>query len=230
MSSRSNAKRVSTNSLTLNSEVIKAAPVVRNLGVHMDSHLTLDAQIANVQKQCYYYLNWIRKIRKSLSKETTKSIVHALVIARIDYCNSLYVNLPKGAIEKLQRIMRSAARLISQPSWNASITEVCRDLHWLPVTQRSQFKVLTLVYKALHNEAPSYISEMLHYYQPKRTLRSTKSNLLVVKKTRVRYGARAFSVSGPSLWNDLPQEIRDSNSFSIFKRKLKTYLFQKAYY
>ena len=151
------------------------------------------------------------------------------MIAGIEYCNSLYVNLPKGATEKLQRIMRSAARLISQPTWNASITEVCRDLHWLPVMQRSQFKVLTLVYKALHNEAPSYISEMLQSYQPKRTLRSTKSNLLVAKKTRVRYGARAFSVSGPSLWNNLPQEIRDSNSLSMFKRRLKTYLFQKAY-
>ena len=229
MSSSANAKRVSTDSLTLNSEVVKAAPVVRNLGVYMDNRLNFEAQIANVQKTCYYYLSWIRKIRKCLSKETTKSIVHALVIARIDYCNSLYVNLPKSATEKLQRIMRSAARLISQPSWNASITEVCKDLYWLPVTQRSQFKVLTLVYKALHNETPSYISEMLQSYRPERTLRSKKSNLLLVKRTRVRYGARAFSVSGPSLWNKLPQEIRDSNSFSIFKRKLKTYLFQQAY-
>ena len=229
MSSRANAKRVSTESLTLNSEVIKAVPVVRNLGVYMDNRLNFDTQIANVQRTCYYYLNWIKKIRKYLSKDTTKSIVHALVVARIDYCNSLYVNLPNKATEKLQRIMRSAARLISQPPRNASVTELCRDLHWLPVTQRAQFKVLTLVYKALHNEAPSYISEMLQYYQPERTLRSTKSNLLVVKRTRVRYGARAFSVSGPSLWNKLPQEIRDSSSFSIFKRKLKTHLFQQAY-
>ena len=65
----------------------------------MGNRHNTDAQIANVDKTWYYYLNWIRKIRKYLSKETTKSIVHALAIARV-YCNSLYVNLPKSTTEK----------------------------------------------------------------------------------------------------------------------------------
>ena len=229
-SSKVNSKRISTKSLLLDSEEITAVPVVRNLGVLMDNRLTLDAQLAHVVKSCYYYLNWIKKIRKYLSKEVAKSIVHALVISRIDYCNGLYINLPKYATEKLQRIMRSAARLIAQPSWNASITKICKELHWLPVPERTQFKVLTLVYKAIHDDAPSYLSEMIQRYRPQRKLRSTSSNLLAVKKTRVRYGARAFSVSGPELWNQLPSDIRNSQSLSIFKRKLKTYLFQKAYF
>ena len=80
------------------------------------------------------------------------------------------MNLPKSSTEKLQRIMRSAARLIAQPKRNASVTEICRELHWLPIPQRAQFKVLTLVYKALHNGAPSYISAMLQPYEPQRTL------------------------------------------------------------
>ena len=93
-SSKANSKYVSTESLTLNGEDIKAVPVVRNLGVHMDNRFNLDSHIANVQKACYFYLNWIKKIRKYLSKDVTKSIVHALVVPRIDYCNSIYVNLP----------------------------------------------------------------------------------------------------------------------------------------
>ena len=145
----------------------------------------------------------MKKIRNYLSKDITKCIVHALVVARLDYCNSLYVNLPKYASDKLQRIMRSAARLIDRPKRNASVTEICKQLHWLPVPQRAEYKVLTLVYKALHGEAPAYLSSMLQQYQPKRTLRSTSSNLLSVKKTRVRYGKRAFSVCGPELWGTI---------------------------
>ena len=112
---------------------------------------------------------------------------------------------------------------------NASVTEICKELHWLPIPQRAQFKVLTLVYKALHNDAPSYISAMLQPYEPQRTLRSSKSKYLAAKKTRVRYGSRSFSASGPELWNTLPHDIRNSQSISMFKRKLKTYLFRKAY-
>ena len=148
MSSKSNAKRITTDSLELQGERISAVSVVRNLGVHMDCALTLDFHIGYVQRTCYYYLNWIRKIRKYLTKQVAKSIVHALVITRIDYCNSLYVNLPKITTDRLQRIMRSAARIISEPPRNASITEVCKNLHWLPVPERAQFKVLTLVYKS----------------------------------------------------------------------------------
>ena len=108
--------------------------------------------------------------------------MHSLVIARTDYCNSLYVNLPKSSTEKLQRIMRSAARLIAQPKWNASVTEICKGSHWLPIPQRAQFKVLTLAYKAHHNDAPSYISAMLQPYEPQRTLRYAKSKYLAAKK------------------------------------------------
>ena len=84
MSSKSNAKRLTTDSLELQGERISAVSVVRNLGVHMDRALTLDFYIGYVQTTCYHYLNWIRKIRKYLTKQVAKSIVHALVIARID--------------------------------------------------------------------------------------------------------------------------------------------------
>ena len=122
MSSNANSKHVTTNSLTLNGEEVHAVPVVRNLGVYLDNRLTLDTQIAYVQKTCYYYLNWIKKIRNYLSKYITKCIVHVLVVARSDNCNSLYVNLPKYTSDKLQRIMRSAARFIDRPKRNASVT------------------------------------------------------------------------------------------------------------
>ena len=99
--------------------------------------------------------------------------------------------------------MRSAARLIDRPKRNASVIEICKQLDWLPIPQRAEYKVLTLVYKVAHGEAPAYLSSMLQQYQPKRPLRSTSSNLLSVKKTRVRYGKRAFSVCGPELWGTI---------------------------
>ena len=84
-------------------------------------------------------------------------------------------------------------------------------------------------YRALHNEAPAYISEMLTPYIPPRTLRSTNTSLLTVPTTHPKHGDRAFSCATPRLWNELPISIKNCPSTSTFKQSVKTYLFNRAY-
>ena len=76
------------------------------------------------------------------------------------------------------------------------ITPVLKDLHWLPVHWRIQYKVLLLVYKTQHGLAPSYISQLLEPYRPSRVLRSaTDSHLLLEPTTRSFWGDRAFKAA-----------------------------------
>ena len=105
------------------------------------------------------------------------------------------------------------------------------DLHWLPVKQRIDFKILLLTYKALNWLAPAYIRELLTPYTPARTLRSMDNNLLEPPKCRLEYfGKRSFAAAAPVLWNDLPLHIKQSPSVDIFKSRIKTRLFQLAYF
>ena len=106
----------------------------------------------------------IRRISKYLSKECRKSLVHAYVTSRLDYCNSKLYGLPKYQLSKLQRIQNMAARLITDTmkfdhiivsNYN-HINPVLNNLHWLPVNYRIQFKILTITFKAIHGMAPSY--------------------------------------------------------------------------
>ncbi len=93
-----------------------------------------------------------------------------------------------------------------------------------------QYEVLMFVYKALHNQAPEYIKDMLIPYQSQRHLRSSQNILLTVPRSRLRRsGDRAFSVAAPALWNVLPLSIKLSSSMDIFKKDLKTYLFYQAF-
>ena len=122
------------------------------------------------------------------------------------------------------------ARLISGRSKYDHITPVLKDLYWLPVVQRIQFKVVTTVFKALHNIAPAYLQERIVPYAPSRGLRSREHNHLCVPFTRSTVaGSRAFSVAGPKLWNALPQYLRDISDISTFKKQLKTHLFLQHY-
>ena len=75
--------------------------------------------------------------------------------------------------------------------------------------------------------APKYIVD----YTPKRQLRSSSNNLLIIQKSNLKsYGDKAFRVAAPRLWNVLPNSIRLIQSLNVFKNKLKTFLFKEAFY
>ena len=110
------------------------------------------------------------------------------------------------------------------------ITDTLVSLHWLPIHERVEYKILLLVFKALHGLAPGYLSDLLNVYVPTRNLRSMHSFTLVVPKTRLKYyGDRAFCHCGPVLWNGLPHVLRSEPDINVFKGMLKTFLFKRAY-
>lgn len=208
---------------------IVESPTAKNLGIWIDSSLSMERHINEVCKTCLYYLKWIRNIRSCLTIDMTKSLVQTLVISRIDYCNALFYNLPYCLLKKLQRVMNIAARLIFKSPQDASVTELMKELHWLKIEERIIFKVLTLTWKSLHQMTPPYISNLVTIYNPTRSLRSTNSLKLRVPKTRTRYGDRSFQKAAPELWNNLPIRIREQTNLSLFKRALKTHLFKMSY-
>ena len=109
-------------------------------------------------------------------------------------------------------------------------TPIMLKFHWIPLNYRIHFKTLLLVYKCLNGFAPTYLSELLHYHNSSRLLRSSSQNLLAVPKSRLKtYGDRAFSVVAARLWNQLPLELRSVTSVDQFKTQLKTCLFKLAY-
>ena len=112
---------------------------------------------------------------------------------------------------------------------HVSATSLLRTLHWLPVKARIKYKIACLCFQCLsHNTMPPYLSDLLHPYQPPRTLRSLDTSLLSVPRFCLEtFGRRSFSVFGPTVWNSLPSSLRKTQCFSTFKKKLKTHLFEK---
>ena len=173
----------------------------------------------------------IRQIRKFLSVETTKTLIHAFVTSHLDYCNSLLYGITEQQTARLQRILNAAARVVCLIPKFDHITPIIRRLHWLPVKARVEFKILLLTYKALHGLAPAYLSEMVELQRGSvYTLRSEGAALLIVPRTKCKtFGDRAFCRAAPHLWNQLPAYLRKVDSVASFKSMLKTHLFRRVF-
>ena len=139
-----------------------------------------------------------------------------LVLVHLDYANSLFVGLPQVDISRLQRIQNMEAKVILGRSKRDSATQCLKELHWLPVHLRIEYKLITTVYKCLHHQAPDCLKEMI----------KLEPNRLVIPVTKKKtFAERSFSVAGPRLWNKLPPEIRSLSTYEVFKKHLKTYLY-----
>ena len=164
-----------------------------------------------------------------LSRGDTQKLVHAFVTSRLDYCNSLLSGSPQTVVKSLQLIQNAAARVLMKIKKRDHISPILASLHWLPVKSRIEFKILLLTYKALNGQAPSYIRDLIVPYVPNRALRSQSAGLLVVPRiSKSRMGGRSFSYQAPLLWNQLPVLVREADTLSTFKARLKTFLFDKA--
>ena len=96
-----------------------------------------------------------------LSDDTCSHLIHALITVRIDYCNSLLYGLPECSLDRLQKILNTAARMLRRVSKSDHITETLMDLHWLSVHERVTFKILILTYYAYHETAPQYLCDLI---------------------------------------------------------------------
>ena len=213
-------------SIYAGSELIVSTDSAKNIGVYFDNTLSMNKHVNSFCKTAFYHLRTLATIRRFLSHKHCEILIHAFVTSRIDYCNSLLTGLPQFLLQKLQHVQNAAARANKYDH----ISPTLKELHWLPVKPRIEFKILIVTFKAYHEIGPKYLSDSLIKYTPRRTLRSANKNLLVDPMYNLEsYGKRAFSVIAPLLWNNLPDEIRTTTCLSSFKRGVKTFFFSRSF-
>ena len=223
--------------LDLGHVCIQASSSVKNLGVIIDSTMTMSEQVNSICRGVNFHIRNLWRIRRFLTRDACHHAVRALVLSRIDYANSLLFGAKEFDLTRLQRLQNKAARLVFACGMDQSSTALLTSLHWLPVRERIKFKLLLYIFKSLHiNQAPCYLSHKLVLYndpgtafEGRRRLRSsTDTSRLVIPRTKRTAGDKAFQVAGPKIWNQLPNNIRDVESVLSFKGCLKSYLFPKC--
>ena len=213
----------------------------RNLGFIIDNNLSFDQQISALSRSCSYHLRDLRRIRPTLNFHTANIIATSLVQSKLDYCNSLYLNLPAHCINKLQVIQNNMARAITSKRKFDHISPTLHSLHWLKIKERINYKIISLTYSALQSGKPHYLRDLITL----QSTRSTRSGSLITLSrppaSKLKISNRSFYYMAPVLWNSLPAHLRQPASSSSdntqqnnilalsrnsFLAQLKTYLFK----
>ena len=133
--------------LKINEESIRPVASVCNLGFYMEKRDEGHMQVAKLCSTSYLMLRNIRTIRGYLDHDSAITLIRALIISRLDYCNSLMAGAPKYLLNRLQRIMNMACRVVYNLKKFDHITTHIKQLHWLKIPERIVFKIAVLVYK-----------------------------------------------------------------------------------
>ena len=199
---------------------VRFISTVKNLGIHMDSALTLDKQIVELKKKCFRTLRNVCKIRFLLNTDQLKQIVNSLVVSCLDYCNGLYFGINEKLYHQLQLIQNACAKAVTGKYKHDHLDDDLKNLHWLNIKRRVVFKIALLAYKSINGYAPQYLQSLFRYSHHGHALK-----LIVPSYNTVAYGKRSFSSIGPRLYNRLPSSVTMSPTIASFKATLKTYLF-----
>ena len=224
-------QRCSFDPLLIGGSIVHPAASVRDLGVILDPALSFVSHVARLTGVSFYHIRQLRTIRYSLTTDSCHSLVRALIVSRLDYCNGLLGGAPAFLLDRLSGVLRAAARVVLQLPGRSHITDAMKDqLHWLDIPARVDFKLCVLAFRCLHGSAPPYLARCCTRVIPGRSdLRSAsaaKGRLVVPKTDTKTISRKAFAISCPLAWNRLPDELHDDSlSLMEFRRKLKTFLF-----
>ena len=169
--------------------MIQNVPSVRDLGLHFDEELKHSSHVNKLTSISFNMIHNIARICYLLDIETTKTLVQALVISHLDFCNSMLLGIPNYKILKIQHIQNMSARIVLQLPRRSRITHHLADLHWFKIPYRIEYKIATLMFKCIHDSAPKYLTEQ------------------IVMDQLYDHSLRSIDSGRIHTWNNLPEAV-----------------------
>ena len=205
----------------------------KSLGIKLDPNLSMERQLNSVKQKCCWTMTNMRRIGSYLDESVKIMLVKQLVISKLDYCNALYMNLPKTRLKKLKSILNGCIRFIyNVKERQEDLIPYYKKAHILPIEERIFFKVCLLCYKIVYGKAPDYLKQLIEMEPTCTDSQRTRAKpaedtlrMKLPKMYKTKASDRRFSVHAPVAWNSLPLRIRSISNIDSFKSMLKNYLF-----
>ena len=201
-------------------DLIELNNKVKYLGALLDNTLSFDPHVSSKVQNAMANFIKIKTICKYITQEACTTLLLMLCMSHLDYLHAVLYGVPNKTLNKYQRIQNMCAKLALGKSKYDSSTECLKTLHWLPIRQQIEFKILVLTHNCINNSAPGYLQDLISVKAQNRVnMRSCSMGVLlnIPKVKQTTFAARSFRYIAPRLWNSLPTDITCTTSLDKFK-------------
>jgi hypothetical protein len=210
--------------IVIENEPIEHVNTFKYLGLWFDSNMTWESHMDKMCSKLSQRLGIIRRIRNCLPQETAKTLVQSMVLPILDYGDIVWANCTSKLQSRLQRFQNRAGKLILKCSYLTPSVKVRKLLSWPTLQEKQHFHICAMTYKCYHGIVPPYL---LSCFTPlikvhSHNTRLSKSNGVFISSNQNNSALRKFVYRGGTLWNKLPENIKQADSFDKFKMLYKS--------
>ena len=211
----------------LNGSKLERCSSYKYLGVYFDDKLDWKTHVNYVCEKIGKVCGFLSKLRYCANKEVLKMVYFALVQSHIQYCNIVWGTAPQTSLAPLVAIQNRVVRILNfAPFLSRNVQQFYDDFGVMNLEQIHKFATGKFMYKLASHQLPCNFDDVLAdiTIETALNLRSTSNGDLKVNFARTKYGEKMIQTDGVKLWNRIPTNIKQSESFEIFVKRLKKYI------
>jgi hypothetical protein len=202
----------------VNGQVLEQVESERLLGVIVDQNLNWRDHVNKVYKKITTNLALLRRIKRYLPYWSRIMFDIAYIVPHVDFCVTVWGSC--SDITSLAKLQKQAARIILDCDFTTPSSDMFQKLRWMPIKDWVEYRKANTVYKALNMKTPDYITNMFNSIQgvhSRSTRQSKNGDLYVPPRAKLNVFRNSLCYSGACLWNNLPTDLRNVPSVSMFK-------------
>ena len=197
---------------------------IKNLGIFMDQYMLYDHHINFIIKKTNGVLFFLNRIQDKFDKASRIMIVQSLALSILNYCSRIWGITTMEQLDRVQKVQNFAAKVAFGGARKYDhVTPILQDLQWMDIKSKIAYDICVFTYKVMSSMLPDWLFTF-PFVSEVQGRPTRQANCLVIKRTNTNLGTRAISVRGPKDWNDIPIDIRNSSSITVFKKNLKKHI------
>lgn len=198
---------------------------VTDLGLVLNTTLSWTEQVTKTCNKVFAAMHTLKSSGWMLPFKMKELLVKSLVLPIFDYGSSVYCDVSVELASRLQRAQNYCVRYLFNLRRDDRVSAAYEQLGWLRLNETRKLHNLNLTFKIIRSGIPEYLSQSFVFLSQisGRTSRINASTLAIPRHSTVMYN-RSFCVSSCRLWNALPEQLRTSVKFEVFKKGLRRWL------
>ena len=191
----------------------------KHLGIYLSNNGTWDLHLRSIIEKAWQRIGILRHLKYKLDFNSLQTIYFAFIRPLLEYGDVVWDNLYQYQKDELDKIQNEAARIVTGCTKLVSIVDINKESGWESLGERRRKHRLILFYKMVNGLAPEYLSSLVPVAnRPVYNLRNTQNLQNIACRTNLY--KNSFLPATTNEWNNLPQNVRNAESLSCFKRQI----------